>query len=249
MRFLSDEWFSVAQDLLAAVRAPEGASCCVQFDAGGTGWTLATRDGGAIDLRPGRRDDATVELQWHRPDALAIWRRALRDGAAMQRTTVVAADASGGTYTGPPCPGDVVHRPELRAVPRLAGATVTVQYHFSDGPFGEVPHVLVFEEGRLVRDEFAVAEDAEVVVRVPYEAIAPVRCGERSILDAIANGSIEGEIGPMAVLAGILESPEFQAAERATGRHGFALAALGALDADPAYAAAMTQLAAKTDDE
>jgi hypothetical protein len=249
MRFLSDEWFSAAHDRLRDVRAPDGAACCVQFDAGGTPWSLTWEPGGTIALEPGRREDAAVELQWSRPDGVAIWRREVRDAEAMQRTTAVATDANGELYTGPPCPGDIARRDELRDLPRLADASVTVQYLFSDGPFGAVPHVLVFEEGRLTRDLFGVVDEPDVVVRVPYEAIAPVRCGERSILDAIANGAIEGEIGPMAVLAGILESPDFQAAERATGRHGFALAALGLLDADPAYAAAMTELAAKTDAE
>jgi hypothetical protein len=163
--------------------------------------------------------------------------------------TEVAAAAADGPYVGRPVPGDIVDRPELQGLPRLPDANVAAQYHFSDGPFGAVAHALIFEDGLLVRDHFGTVENPDVVVRVSYEAIAPVRAGERTVLDAIANGTIEGEIGPMAVLAGILESREFQAAERATGRHGFALAALGQLQADPAYAAAMQELAATTEPE
>ena len=91
--------------------------------------------------------------------------------------------------------------------------------------------------------------EPDVVVHVPYHAIAPVRAGEWTILDAMENGTIEGEIGPMAMLAGILEHPAFQAAERATTRHASALAGLGTLDADPDVERALTDLASATDTE
>jgi hypothetical protein len=63
------------------------------------------------------------------------------------------------------------------------------------------------------------------------------------------HGSIDGDIGPMAMLAGILESPEFHAAERATSSHSAALGGLGLLDADPDFTNACEQLAAVTDAE
>jgi hypothetical protein len=126
---------------------------------------------------------------------------------------------------------------------------VTAQYHFDGGPFGPVAHVLCFESGRLVRDQWGTVENPDVVVRVRYEAIAPVRSGEWTVIDALEHGTITGEIGPMAMLAGILESPEFQAAERACSNHGFALGVLGKLDADPAFTDAMEQLAQQTDPE
>jgi hypothetical protein len=247
VRFLSDAWFARAEELLADVRAPEGADVRMQFettDAPGEQWALTSVTGERPVLVAGPIDDPDLGLRWSRADARRVWRRELRDEGAL-----TAAEARTPHYSGPPAPFDLLDRPEIATLPRLADATVTAQYVFSAGPFGTVSHALVFEDGRFVRQVAGVVEDAPVRVTVPYEAIAPVRHGERTILDAIAAGTIDGDIGPMAVLAGILESPEFQAAERATDRHGFALAALGALDADPAYTAAMEQLAAETDDE
>jgi hypothetical protein len=142
-----------------------------------------------------------------------------------------------------------LQRPELDDLPTMPGASIAVQYHFDEGPFGSVAHVLVFEDGRLVRDQWGVIPNADVVVRVPYDEIAYVRSGQHTILDALERGSLEGEIGPMALLAGILEHPAFEAAERATNDHGYVLGALGRLDADPSYTQAMEQLAAATDAE
>jgi hypothetical protein len=106
--------------------------------------------------------------------------------------------------------------------------------------------VLVFDDGLLVDQRFGTAEAPDVRVDVPYRAIAAVRSGERTILDALTEGTVDGDIGPLAALAGILEDPAFQAAERATGRQAYALAVLGELDAEPAFADAMTRLAAET---
>jgi hypothetical protein len=212
------------------------------FHAGDTPWSLVAVPGAAPAWSPGPVADAQLELTWDPADALAVWRREQRGELAL-----ASATAHVGDYRGPPCPGDLPSRAELDALPRLPDASVTAQYTFTDGPFGDVHHVLRFEDGRLVGDSWGPADDAEVRVRVPYEMIPGVRSGELSILEAIAHGTIDGEIGPMAVLAGILEMPEFQAAERAVAPNGVALAALGHLDADPAFTAAMESLAARTD--
>jgi hypothetical protein len=244
MRFLSDEWFAEAGAALGGVRAPQGAACRVQFVAGDEPWHLVAAERAPVELSPGALDAPDVELRWDRADALAVWRRERRGDEALATAVVRTSD-----YTGPPSPGDLASRPELDDLPPLPGASVVTQYHFSGGPFGTVAHVLVFEEGRLVRDQWGVVPDPDVVVRVPYEEIAYVRSGRHTILDAIEGGSLEGEIGPLALLAGILEHPAFEAAERATDDHGFVLAALGKLDADPAYTEAMERLAAATDPE
>jgi hypothetical protein len=244
MRFLSDEWIATASELVHDVRAPEGATARVQFVAADDAWHLAAVTGEPVIVGAGRLDDADVELRWSRPDAVRIWRRELRGDGALNRTEVSADD-----YVGRPAPFDLVDRPELDALPRLADASVTVQYRFAAGPFGDVHHALVFDEGRLAREHVGDVDDFDVRVNVAYEDIAYVRAGERSILEALEHGSIEGEIGPMAVLAGILESPAFQDAERALSPHGFALAALGRLDVDPGYTTAMEALANRTDPE
>jgi hypothetical protein len=244
MRFLSDEWFASAARLLEGVRAPSGATLRIQFDASGTAWSLVATEGERPELTAGPIDAPDAELRWSREDALQVWRRELRGEAALTKAEVRTP-----SYTGAPAPFDMLDMPEIAALPRLPGVDLTAQYVFTQGPFGTVAHALVFEDGKFVRDVEGEVEGYDVRVIVPFAAIGPVRQKEWSILDALARGTIEGELGPMAMLAGILESPEFQAAENATDRHSYALGALGALDADPAFTAAMEQLAAETDAE
>ena len=140
----------------------------------------------------------------------------------MAVTTVVD-----GAYLGPPAPLDLVGRPELSMLPSIPGATLCVQYLFRDGPFGDVMHALVFEDGQLVAQHLGKLERIDAMVEVTYRAMARVRAGEITILAALEGGKVAGELGPLALLAGITESKEFHAAELATGRHAIALAALG----------------------
>jgi hypothetical protein len=241
VKFLAPEWFDQARPLLAPVEISPTASARVQFDAGER-WALVVEQGRIAHFDRGDIDGADVEVRWSREEAFAIWRRELRDDGAMQATTVVAAVLDG-TYTGPPAPGDFFARPELRDLPEIPGASLVAQYRFKQAPFGVTNHFLTFADGRCIAGTFGTAEHADVLIEVFYEVIGPVRHGERTILEAIADGTVEGEMGPLALLAGIVESPEYRAAELATGRHPYALAVLGELDADERYASAFQQLA------
>jgi hypothetical protein len=243
-RFLSDEWFAEAQRLLGAVRAPDGVATAVQFVAGDETWHLVATPGEPVRIERGPAGGDAPELRWPRVDARAVWRRGRRGGAAHASATRRPADNE-----GVPAPGDLLTRPELHDMPQLPGATITVLYDFRDGPFGAVQHVLCFEDGRIGRDQWGPVEQPDVTVHVPYQAISKVRSGEWGVLDAMEHGSIEGELGPLAMLAGVLESPEFHAAEQATSTHSVALGGLGLLDADPEYTQACERLAAITDAE
>jgi hypothetical protein len=241
-RFLSDEWFADAQRLLGAVRAPDDVATTVQFAAGDDTWHLSATPGEPVRIERGAAERGTPELRWSRADALSVWRRERRGEAALGCATVRHGD-----YEGTPAPGDLAARPELRDMPELPGATITVLYDFRDGPFGAVQHVLFFEDGRVGGDQWGPVEHPDVTVHVPYHAISKVRSDEWGVLDAMEHGSIEGELGPLAMLAGVLESPEFHLAEQATSTHAVALGGLGLLDADPEYAKASEDLAAITD--
>jgi hypothetical protein len=241
-RFLSDEWFAEAGTLFGAVRAPDDAATNVRFAVDDVTWHLVATPGEPVRFAAGPGDNVAPELRWSRADALAVWRRELRGEAALAAATV-----TDGTYIGPPCPGDLVLRPELEAMPELPGATITVLYDFGAGPFGAVRHVLFFADGRITRDQWGAVEEPDVTVHVPYQAISKVRSGEWGVLDALEHGTIEAEIGPLAMLAGVLESPEFHEAEQATSGHSYALGGLGLLDADPEFTNASEQLASRTD--
>jgi hypothetical protein len=245
VRFLSDEWFEAARELLDGVEVSPASSCRVQFAADGARFLVAVENGRLVRFEAGDLDRADVEVRFTLADAMSIWRRELRDDDAMRVTTVVAP-VRDGTYTGRPCPADLLGRAELDGVPSIPGASLVVEYTFSEGPFGVVHHWLRFENGRPTSDGFGEIDGADVRVGVPYRAVPLVRSGERTIIEVLEGGTVQGELGPLGMLAGMLESPEFHAAELATGRHGFALAVIGELWSNPVWIEALDHLASAT---
>jgi hypothetical protein len=161
----------------------------------------------------------------------------------------VVAPVADGVYTGPPSPADLLGRPELAAKPRVPDATLVVAYTLTGGPFGTVHHWLRYENGKPVAEGLGAVDDADVRIGIRYREVALVRAGQHTVIDALVDGTIDGAVGPMAMLAGILEGPEYEAAELASGRHGFALSVLGDLWAHPEWIAALDALAGQTDPE
>jgi hypothetical protein len=119
---------------------------------------------------------------------------------------------------------------------------LTVAYRFRSGPFGHVTSWTRFEDGRVVGTGPGEPEEPDVRVDVTYRAMARVRDGSMTIIEALEDGSVDGKIGPMALLAGISESREFQRAERAGGPSALALATLGELREVPAFRTACAAL-------
>jgi hypothetical protein len=245
LRFLSPDWFTVARRLAAPVRISPSTCVRVQFATSEARWHLVVHEGRVASFDLGSLGDAEVELRWGIDDAQRIWRAELRGNAALVATTV-AAPTPDGPYVGLPAPSNLACRPELQALPVVPEATIGVQYVCRDGPFGEVRYALRFQDGQLVDERLGELDNPDVRVHIGYRALALVRCGEMTILEALEDGSVYGQLGPMATLAGIWESREFHRAELATGRHAVALASLGELVADPVFAARMQDLAART---
>jgi hypothetical protein len=235
--------FAKMRDGLADVALDRVASGRLNFTADAMRWHLVIESGRVASFDVGHVDRPDVELQWSLADATAIVSRQLRGDEALRRTTVKATSVDG-AYVGPPAPLNLLWRPELEELPVVPGATVAVQYIYRNGPFGDVNHGLRFVDGRCVDESLGTLADAVVTVDVPYRAMALVRAGEMTILEALEDGSVDGPVGALAVLAGITEDPRFHAAELATGRHAIALAALGDLDADKEYQELTSRLAA-----
>jgi hypothetical protein len=183
-------------------------------------------------------------VRWTRDGARRVLTRELRGDDATLATTVVAPTGDGGTYTGTPAPLNLLVRPELADMPEVPGASFSVFYTNRDGPFGDVHYVLQFTDGRLTDERLDTPQHADVTVDVSYRSMAYVRADEMTILEALETGNVNGEIGPLATLAGIQESPEFHDAELATGRHAIALSVLGELDAHTPFGPAIAKLAA-----
>ncbi len=240
----SSEWFDQARGLIAGVALSADASCRIQFDADGTRLGLIVEAGRVTRFALGDIADAELEMRLAGDDAERVFRRELVGDEAMRATTVIAQLADG-VYTGLPAPGDLLGRPEFAGLPEIAEASLVVAYTFRRGPFGVVHHWFRFENGRPVEDGFGEPESANVRIEVEYRAIPLLRSGEKTILDVLEGGSIDGALGPMTMLAGLLEAPEFRAADLASGRQSFALATLGELWADEAWIAALDGLAAE----
>jgi hypothetical protein len=138
---------------------------------------------------------------------------------------------------------DLGERPELEAMPTLPGATVLTSYRFRSGPFGDLLYFIRLEDGRVAEMALGEPPEPDVRVEVTYRAMANVRNGTITIIEALENGSIDGKIGPMALLAGVSEGYEFHRAEAQGGPAGLALATLGELREAAAFREACAGLA------
>lgn len=241
VRFLSEEWLSAVGDVVAPLTADPESSCRLQFAAGDTRWYLVVDGGRVVDWSSGELSDRQAELRWDPVDAERIWHRRLTGNDAMAATTV-ATQAIDGQYVGGPAPVDLGRRPELAELPHIPDATLSVVYTYRKAPFGDVSYVLEFVDGRLVDQRLGTVDDPDVTIDTTYRLMGLVRTGRRSVLEALEHTKMDGRIGPMAALGGICESPEFHAAELATGGHALALATLGELWADPRFSEGMTAL-------
>jgi hypothetical protein len=239
--FLSEAWFETAQELASALPAQPGRSCVLGFRTGRP-WVLAVADGRVSRIEEGEAAGA-VELRSDVDHALALWRGELDGTAALAGFTCVEPDGR----CGPPPPLDLRDTPALLDLPRLPGASVSVQYEYRDGPFGTVDFVLRFEDGGVADAALGRAESPDVRVAVPYGAIADVRCGERTLYEALEDGEVKGDLGPLMTAAGLFDSPAFRAAELETcGSAAAVLATFGLVSATPAWQEMLATLAAVT---
>ena len=232
---LSDAAFARARQLVdGALPERAGSSCRLQFD-GGVRWGLVVEDGRVVTWEPGDLPDAEAELQWSPEDAAAVLSGRLEGDEAYRRTTLTER-AKVGDYVGPPAPMDFPERKEeIEALPVLPGVTVRTQYRFRSGPFGGVDFWIAWEDGRVTGMDLGRLDEPDVRVEVTYRAMAKVRDGSITIIEALEDGSVDGKIGPMALLAGLHETREWQRVERTVGPSGPALATLGELREVPAF--------------
>ena len=245
-QFLSPEWFDAAFERVRDVELRVDRSARLQFATPAARWVLVVEGGRVSRWELGEVDAPDVEVRWADDVAAAILRRQLRGNDALLATTVVAPEA-GGTYSGTPAPLNLSVRPETAALPTFPDASFSAQFTYHDGPFGAVEYLLAFEDGRLADERLTRRDDADVSIECGYLMMAQTRAGEATILEALEQGSVRGDIGALAALGGIFESPEFRAIEVGSGRHALALGVLGLLDADPAYVDALTELRSDQD--
>jgi hypothetical protein len=246
LKLFATDWFEGAFERVRDLQVSRSVGARLQVDAPQGRCHLVIEEGRIVRWAPGDVEAPDVELRWVDDTAARVLRRDLRGNDALIATEV-RAPADGSDYIGTPAPLNLLTRREASSLPTLPGASLSVQYTYPEGPFGTVEYALEFEDGQIVDERLATIDLPDAHVEVSYLTMARVRAGEMTILEALDGSKIQGELGPLAALAGISESPEFHAVELATGRHALALGALGLFDADPAFAHGMVELAARTE--
>lgn len=230
--FLSAAWFERAADAARAVMLNSAASCRLRFTVEDVCAHLVVAEGRVESCGLGDLNDVHATVAWSRRDLWTIVRAGLDGNAALALTTVTAPLPDGSTYVGLPAPMNLLCRPELTEMPVIRGASLVVHYRFTNGPFGDVDYAVAIRDGHHAEEELTAPPDPDVAVTVTYRAMAEVRAGRRTILDALTNGELHGSYGSLATLAALLESPQYMAAMVATGSHADDLATLGELRAD-----------------
>ncbi|MEJ7583087.1 MAG: hypothetical protein WKF43_03170 [Acidimicrobiales bacterium] len=244
----SDEWFEQARELSSGLPARPGVGFRLLFDTiddDGTHrrWHQVVEDGRIVAWAAGDQDEPDLELRWQWADVRSLYRNELSGDDALAALRVVVP---GGVEQAAP-PLDIQDTPELDLLPTISDATLTIQYVFADGPFGPVSYWMSFDEGRSSGMAIGVADDPDVRVRITVQKMVKVRTGEITILEALEHGGrVEGDVGPLMLLAGLEESPELHAAELACGPAGAVLARMGEVTCTPEHHAAMAALARRT---
>lgn len=238
LEFLSPDWFQRIADGFAPVHLDGDPSASFELAVDGSASHLVVDAGRVTALGPGARPDADLRLSWSADDAMRIaW--GLLDGTeAMARTTARGPDPA--VAPGPPAPDGLTRRAGADALPRQLGVTIRVQFVHPGGPFGTCAWILDLDDGRIRHEGFEMhgPEAVDVTVTVTYENVVRIRNGWCTTLEALQGGAIDGDIGAMIALAGILETPEFDALLRVTGEETRLLGVFAALRRDPVAAAA-----------
>jgi len=227
---------------LASVRLRDDESLVAEFDAGGRSSHLVVDEGRVLGWRPGPARRADVRLRWTAADANRLAWGTLAGAAAMAATRVVDANGPGGSMSAPPMGLAARDRTHL---PPMFGATMRVQLMLTDGPFGPFQYAFELVDGVPVRERFGAAL-ADVVITLPYRTVALVFAGRISVLEAIADGEIAGELAALAALAGVLEGDELRAHMARLAPAALALTTLGELRASSKFEAAFARVMAGT---
>jgi hypothetical protein len=240
--FLSDEWFRRARELVPPPATVSRLSFRLQYDAEGARWHQVVVDGAITEWAAGDVADPDLELRLPY-DVAHRYHRGEADGTeTLEACRIVLPDGR----EGAPPPLDIAERPELDELPFQPDATLLTQYRHRAGPFGPFDWWWQFVDGRSEVMAFGEVEDPDVVVKIRFERLIGVRTGAISIYEAIEGGRVDGDVGPLMLLAGMYESPELHGAELACGPAGRVLADLGTLLHQPEHQEAMATLTAET---
>ena len=202
--------------------------------------------GGRItEWRLGTLDAPDIEVRFALETALGAVTRAISGTAALGQHDGAGTVPVAGSRA--PVAHGFGDQPELGDLPTIPGASVEVQYEYRNGPFGPVSFGLSFADGQVAGMCLGRLGAADVTVSCSFLQMARVRRGDIAILDVLTDGgTVAGEQGPLALVGGLSESPEFRRAEMACGRSGLVLGVLGEVHGNPTHTASLADLVALT---
>jgi hypothetical protein len=241
--FLTDAWFDRARELTAVEPALPGVGFRIQFDAEGRRWHVAAEDGAITEWAAGDIDDPDVEVRL----PLEVARSYYRGEADGTETLASCRVIEPGGEEGPPSPLDIEERSELAEMAYQPDATLLTQYRFSAGPFGAFEWWWRFIDGQSDSMGLGQVDEPDAVVKVAFQKQIGVRTDAISIYEALEGGRIDGDVGPLMLLAGLLEDPDLHAAELACGASGPAFSCLGLVVDQPQVRDGLEALAGETD--
>lgn len=238
--FLSEAWLEAARASTGSVRLRPGRAATLQFTVSSASEVVRyglTIDEG-VQWSGGDLTKPDIEVRLDMEHAWRVFCGGCDGSEALARMSVIESGRE-----QRPSPIDLGDQLELGELPDVPGATLDVQYEYSEGPWGDVGFHLGFVDGRVAKIGLGPIAEPDVVARCTFLQMAQVRRGEMGILDVLAaGGSVDGPEGALALLGGISECAEFRRAEEACGGSGMALGTLGALQSSPVYQLALEEM-------
>lgn len=109
-----------------------------------------------------------------------------------------------------PPPLDERDPPGLAQLPVIPNATVTVQVHMHESPFGDLSCATRFVDGRLVEWLLGEHDEPDVVVEGPYEVFTRHRAREITMSEGIEDGRVTGDLSAIMLAVGLGDGPEYR---------------------------------------
>lgn len=107
-------------------------------------------------------------------------------------------------------PFDAATNDAFDRAPEIPGVMSTVGLHFDKTPFGALDVTIAVTDGRP-KILASRAADADVTANLDFVLVLRYLAGEVGFMDMLHGGSIEGQWPKLMLVAGVIESAEFQA--------------------------------------
>jgi hypothetical protein len=214
---LTDTWVTRAAGLAVGTETVPG-SLAVQYvaeeDAGGGLEHFQVFDGGRlVAWELGRLSEASFAVVQSPDDQLLFLTGRLLGDEGLERTWIEEAGPDGAVRRLRPPPLDEVDL-DWSPLPEIPGATLCNTNHLTSSPFGTVAYSGAFRDGKRVAWHLGDAPDADTTVTSRYSQRMRAFEGVLTTPEMVEGGEVTGDWSKLMLLAGINESPEFQAVLR-----------------------------------